>query len=241
MTNNDEQLNTADNLAEETQTAETENAAAAKPKHTKAEIILNVALWVTIAILLVAVVLRVFVFSTVEVEGDSMNPTYENHNVVTVNKVVSPKRGDVIVFYLNEVENRFLAQFAKREECQPGQPYEKLIKRIVALEGDKIWTRAIADNNGDTMYEVVIDTADGKRISEDYYVKKGETLDKTNYYIHTFAPSGLGKLKDCTEDKPFVVSEGCFFAMGDNRVNSKDSRELGEFKLSQMFGVVLDK
>ena len=243
MTINDEQLNTAEEMQQEylTTDAANENGSAVKQKHSKAEIVLNVALWVAIVVLLIAVVLRLFVFSTVEVDGDSMNPTYHHQDVVTVNKAASPNRGDVVVFYLNEVENKFLAQFAKREECQPGQPYEKLIKRVVALGGDRIWTRRAAENDGDILYELVIDTADGNRIYEDYYVKKGETLDKTNYYIHTFALSGLGNLDGYTEDKPLVISDGCFFAMGDNRVNSKDSRELGEFKLSQIFGVVLDK
>ena len=92
------------------------------------------------------------------------------------------------------------------------------------------------------MYEVVIDTADGNRLFEDYYVKKGELLDKENYYLHSdIGFTHLGKLENCTEQNPFVVSKGCFFAMGDNRTNSKDSREFGEFKMSQIFGVVLDK
>ena len=233
MTNNDEQLNIAD--------GQPNGDAAVKRKRNAVEIAINVALWVAIAVLVTAIVLRLFVFSTVEVDGASMNPTYEDKNVVTVNKAVAPKRGDVVVFYLHEVDNKFTAQFAKPEECAQGQPYEKLIKRVVALEGDKIWVQRVANNGSDEIYEVVIDTADGNRLFEDYYVKKGEKLNAANYYIHTFAQSGLGKLEGCTESDPYVVKEGCFFAMGDNRVNSKDSRELAEFKLSQLFGVVLDK
>lgn len=229
MTANDEQLNIV------------EDKPVVTKKRSKAEIVINVALWVAIAVLLVAVILRMFVFSSVQVEGASMNPTYANGNVVTVNKVITPKRGDVVVFYRNEVDNKFKAQFAKPEQCAQGQPYEKLVKRVIATAGDKIWVQRIANNGKDVLYEVVIDTADGKRTAEDYYVKNGEKLTKETYYIHSEALSDLGNLASCTEDNPFVVSEGCFFAMGDNRSNSKDSRELGEFKLSQIFGVVLDK
>lgn len=210
-------------------------------KRSKAEIVINVALWVAVVILLIAVVLRLFVFNTVAVDGASMNPTYEHGNVVTVNKATAPKRGDVVVFYLKEVENKFLAQFAKPEECRENQPYEKLIKRVVATEGDKIWAQHVSTSGDDITYRVVVDTADGNRIYEDYYVKHGETLSAETYFIHTNALSALGILADCTEDNPYIVSKGCFFAMGDNRDNSKDSREHGEFKVSQLFGVVLDK
>lgn len=254
MTNNEEQLNTVEEqlqaheqiieeaveTEEEIVNGEAKLAAIAK-RRTRAEIAVNVALWIAIVVLSVAVILRLFVFSTVEVDGLSMNPTYNSGDVVTVNKTAMPKRGDVAVFYKNEVNNKFIAQFAKREECAEGQPYEKLIKRVVALGGDKIWVQRIAEDGNDVMYEVVIDTFDGNRLFENYYVKKGEVLAQETYYLHTDKGSDLGNLKNCTESDPFVVSEGCFFAMGDNRTNSKDSRVFGEFKLTQMFGVVLDK
>ena len=250
MTTNDEQLNIVDEqadvqlyeqpLSEVNQDGEAAVPAVTK-KRSKAEIIINVALWIAVVVLLIAVVLRLFVFNTVAVSGASMNPTYEHGNIVTVNKATAPKRGDVVVFYLNEVDNKFVAQFAKPEECGENQPYEKLIKRVVATEGDKLWVQHVSTNGDEDVYQVVVDTADGNRITEDYYVKHGEALSTETYYIHANALSGLGILADCTEDKPYVVSKGCFFAMGDNRNNSKDSREHGEFKVSQLFGVVLDK
>lgn len=210
-------------------------------KRSKIEIAINIALWIAIVVLLVAVGLRLFVFSSVEVDGASMNPTYSNGDVVVANKIAKPNRGDVVVFYKNEVENKFAAQFAKREECAQGQPYEKLIKRVVALEGDKIWVQRIADSGDDVMYEVVIETVNGDTLFENCYVKNGEVLNIERFYLHSVALTDLGLLQGCTQSKPFVVSEGCFFAMGDNRVNSQDSRKFGEFKYSQIFGVVLDK
>lgn len=217
-------------------------APVARKRRSKTEIAINIALWIAIVVLLIAVVMRLFVFSTVEVDGDSMNPTYQNKDVVSVNKVIRPNRGDVAVFYKNEVENKFTAQFAPKEECALGKPYEKLIKRVVALEGDKIWVERVANDGDDVMYEVVIDTADGDIMHENYYVKKGEVLAIENYYLHTNKGwTDLGNLQKCTRNNPFVVSEGCFFALGDNRINSNDSRLFGEFKLSQIFGVVLDK
>lgn len=218
------------------------NSPAVPSKHRASEIAVNVALWITIAVLVVAVVLRLFVFNTVEVDGASMNPTYENNEVVVVNKVKKLQRGDVVVFYKNEVSNKFTAQFASREECQAGQPYEKLIKRVVATGGDKIWVQRIANSDTEVFYQVVIDAADGKRYFENYYVKRGENLPMETYYLHSGVGwTDMGVLENCTESEPFVVSDDCFFAMGDNRALSKDSRYFGEFKVSQLFGVVLDK
>lgn len=220
-----------------------EAAVPAKKTRGKVEVIINVILWIAIAVLGAIVALRLFVYNSVAVSGVSMTPTYKDGDVVVVNKLIKPERGDVVVFYLNDVDSKLKAMFAKDEECQEGQPYEKLIKRVVATEGDKIWAQRISGdgNGGDEVYQVIVLATDGKRYCEDYYVKKGESLDQENYFIHTVAPTGLGILANYSESKPFVVSKNCFFAMGDHRYNSRDSREFGEFPLTRLFGVVLDK
>lgn len=227
-----------------------EAAVPVKKTRSKIEIAINVILWIAIAVLGTIVALRLFVYNSVAVSGVSMTPTYQDGDVVVVNKLIKPERGDVVVFYLNDVDSKFKAMFAKEEECQEGQPYEKLIKRVVATEGDKIWAQRISgDGNGvDEVYQVVVQATNGKRYCEDYYVKKGETLNQSDFFIHTAKTSngetvytGLGILADYSESNPFVVSKDCFFAMGDHRYNSRDSREFGEFPLSRLFGVVLDK
>lgn len=213
-----------------------ETPARIKRKHTKTEIALNAALWVSIVVLLLAVVLRLFVFNTVAVNGDSMLPTYESGNVVTVNKVRKPKRGDVVVFYKFDIDSKFKAMFARPEQSDIGQPYEMLIKRVVAVEGDRIWVQKTVDSHNNFIYEVVIDTADGTRIFEDYYVKDGETLPK--FTINANSRAGLGNLEGHTEDNPLVVKKGCMYVMGDNRSVSDDSRgELGQVPLSRLFGI----
>lgn len=253
MTDNEQQLNIVDDeqRIDEQQAVElpvsveqqvdVEGNAVAKKKHSKWEVAVNVALWIAIVVLAIMVVLRLFVFSSVAVDGDSMNNTYKNGDVVVVNKLATPKRGDVVVIYLNDVDNKFKAQFAKDEECAQGQPYEKLIKRVVATAGDKIWAQSTNESGNNIMYRIVVDTADGNRIYEDYYVKKGDKLPADSFYVGSSYLTSLGILATCTESNPFVVSKDCIFIMGDHRYNSRDSREFGEFPLSRMFGVVLDK
>ena len=210
-------------------------------RRSKAEVVINTALWLAIIVLLVMVLLRLFVFNSIMVSGPSMNPTYENGDSVVINKANTPKRGDVVVFYLNDVDNKFAAMFAPKEESDKGGPYEKLIKRVIATAGDKIWVRRTTVIGNDVLYEVIVDPVNGDRLYENYYVKKGELIAQDIFYIHSLADSGLGILEKCTESKPFIVSKDCMFVMGDNRSDSHDSRAFGEVPVSRMFGVVLDK
>lgn len=257
MTNNDEQFNNVTETAQEEsaefspvtqQNVESVNEQGAavleqngKKKRTKTEIIINVALWVAIAVLIIAVVLRMFVYNTISVQGPSMNPTYQTNDVVTVNKTRTPKRGDVVVFYKYPVDSKFKAMFAGENKRGQGEPYELLIKRVVATEGDKIYAEAVEENTFHQSYRIVIETVQGDVIYEDYYQKKGETLPLETFLITGgHGEVGLGNLSECTKENPFVVSKNCFYAMGDNRSVSDDSRgELGEVPLSRLFGVVI--
>ena len=210
---------------------------------------IDIILWVIIIVLLVVIVARTFVVSKVTVAGESMTAAYYNEegtdhyfpsltyhdgDTVKVNMLAKPKRGDVVVFYKNAVKSKFLGKFARGDKVEPNGEYYKLIKRVVALGGDKLWLENIGGGN----YKIVILTPNGDRLYEDYYELNGEKLS-----IECFILSGynnLGSLADCTEQDPLVVEEGYFFAIGDNRVNSADSRgALGQVPLSQLFGVVV--
>ena len=214
----------------------------------------DVLLWVIIVVLLIAVFVRLFVVSNVTVSGASMtssyyndsqteqyNPamTYHDGDTVTVNKLKSPERGDVVVFYKYPVKNKFLALFASGDSTQRNGDYYKLIKRVVAIGGDKLWVEQLEENK----YRLVIETPQGDRLYEDNYRKNGEKLSAECFIMaNTDVDSGLGCLADCTESNPLVIKEGYFFAMGDNRANSDDSRgTLGQVSLSQLFGVVIQK
>ena len=212
-------------------------------------------LWLIIIVLATAILIRIFVVSNVTVSGESMtagyynlpnseyyNPdlTYHDEDVVMVNKVCKLQRGDVVVFYKYPVKSKFLAMFARGKDVEADGQYYKLIKRVVALGGDRIWL----DNEGleEGKYRLVVQTPDGTIRHEDYYRKNGTQLSADCFIISTNGKSGPGRLADCTEQNPLIIDEGYFFAVGDNRDNSADSRgELGPVPLSQLFGVVIDK
>jgi signal peptidase I len=75
-----------------------------------------------ISALLIAVVIRYFLFSPYEVNGQSMYPTLEGNELLIVNKFIynvsDPKYGDIVVFHTNEQRD--------------------FIKRIIGLPGDTI-------------------------------------------------------------------------------------------------------
>lgn len=142
------------------------------------------------------IVLLIFIFIfnlinnfiiVVQVDGASMNNTLSHGDVLFVDKNFEIERGDVIIF------DRY---------------YGKLIKRVIALEGDELYCQ-----DG----EVFIKRAGEKDFSklEEDYVK------------------GLTYNISITQ-----VKEGTVYVLGDNRENSKDSREFGAISISEINGEV---
>ena len=80
--------------------------------------------WVRSIVLaiIIAVVIRLFLFEVFLVEGSSMYPTLHNHERLIVNKATysfhEPEKGDIIVFSYS--------------------PQRDFIKRVVAVEGDTV-------------------------------------------------------------------------------------------------------
>lgn len=72
--------------------------------------------------LVIALLIKNFVFTLVQVEGDSMLPTLQNSNRLYVNRFMyTPEKGDIIIF---------------KPADDPKRPY---IKRVIATEGDTVY------------------------------------------------------------------------------------------------------
>ncbi|MCM1289545.1 MAG: signal peptidase I [Corallococcus sp.] len=242
----------ADESSQDFDTGEkaTSGGTAAQNRKRKISKILTVLLVVAIVVFVGCLLLKWFWVSNIGVSGISMMPNYENGDVVWVNKAVTPKRGDVIVFYVKSV-NKFLGEFATGADAKSGGQYEKYIKRVVAVGGDSIWWEKVDDKR----CVLVIKTADGKIIRENegdnvyyrhgkqaqFYTESGGELstvpyfqiplnDKNNLYAHD------------SEETAFTVKEDHVFVMGDNRYASEDSRssKLGTVWLDKLYGVVIN-
>ena len=134
--------------------------------------------------------------------------------VEKVSKVMRPlKRGDIVVFYPPDerLKKDVFSVFSRLTGifCKD----IAYIKRIIGVEGDKFEIKQ--DNNGD-WYVYINDIP----LDEPYILSKSD-----------WTP--------CRDDMycgPFVIPEGQYFMMGDNRSNSQDSRFWGFLPKERVIG-----
>ena len=135
---------------------------------------------VSIAIaVIVALVIRTYIFTLVRVDGQSMEPTLSHGDVLYTNRFMyEPQNGDIVIF---------------RPTHSPETPY---VKRVIAVAGQTVTVNAEA-------HTVVVD---GRILPEDY-IKEPLLSAGTMKY-------------------PVTVPDGYIFVLGDNRNNSRDSRDV---------------
>ena len=140
------------------------------------------------------ILLFMFVFRYVSVEGESMLNTFQDKDKLVIsNLAYTPKTGDIVVV---------------KSSPKP------LIKRVIAVGGQKVRID----------YENWAVYVDGKKLDETY-VRRIAGVDMSN---SPNTPAG-----------EFEVEEGKIFVMGDNRNNSLDSRQLGQFSTNDILGRVI--
>lgn len=131
------------------------------------------------------------------------------------------------------------------------QKVEFLIKRIVACPGDTItfYLTYVNEDSTKYYYDISVTKPNGtavelneeKYIKEPMYLAKPENIDYTyTGFYKKFAPVLLDdSITDLSMRKVSVtISENCYFAMGDNRNDSSDSRYFGEINYNDICGNV---
>ena len=162
---------------------------------------------------------RLFLWLPVQVEGHSMDPTLADGQRVIVLKHTSIERFDIVV--AKEVENGKTKQ---------------IVKRIIGMPGDTI------------TYQNDKLTINGKEVKEEYLKEfhaafAKDKLQKEYAYSDYFQQLAKeSKAFTVNADKNTTLSvtvpEGKYFLLGDNRIVSKDSREVGYFDKSALVGEV---
>lgn len=137
-------------------------------------------------IVLAVLIIRTYIVTPAIVDGDSMNNTLLDGQIVILNKITY-RFNDVNRFDIVVIENR--------------EDNDKIIKRIIGLPNEKI-----------------------RYIDNKLYIN--DKLIETNL-----------SFKD-TKDFEYETKNGEYFVLGDNRVVSKDSRILGNFKKEDIVGKV---
>jgi len=149
---------------------------------------------------------RIFVFQAFKIPTGSMEDNLKIGDHIVVNKFIYGPKGDGPIgrlFPLREVRRGDIIVFR-----YPLQPETDFVKRVVGLPGDTITVR-------DKKVSV-----NGKPLDEPYVVYD----DPQTYPASELLPEPY---RSRDQFGPYHVPEGQYFAMGDNRDRSSDSRYWG--------------
>ena len=162
---------------------------------------------------------RLFLIQPVSVDGHSMDPTLADGERLIVLRTAKIDRFDIVV--------------AKEKE---GNKTKEIVKRVIGLPGDTITYK------DDVLY------VNGKKTDEPYldkYQKAFEDDDLQDIYSYNTLFQQLAEssdafttAKDGSTEFTVKVPKNQYFLLGDDRIVSKDSREVGSFKKSDIVGEV---
>jgi len=171
-------------------------------------------------ILLLVFVIRTFLIEPFKIPSGSMMPTLIAGDFIAVNKfayglrlpvfnkliykIGSPQRGDVFVFHY------------------PKDSSIDYIKRVIGVPGDTIRyeSKKLFINNQELSQSYLGEYE--YQLNADLSLKAKEFLETNNNLSHSILIHDIP-----SETIEFTVPEGHYFAMGDNRDNSSDSRVWG--------------
>lgn len=209
--------------------------------------------------ILCALVLRAFFFEAFKIPSGSMEPTLLAGDHLFVNKLrygvripfttkfvlnfAKPQRGEVVVFrfpaedarqYVREQREAAAAQGEQLAECILTFEEKDFIKRIIGLPGDEVEGRGSRILvNGEPLARTPVGRSPApERTGQTAYYSL-ETIDGRTHEIREDSPPGYDDGRDFG---PITVKEGHFFAVGDNRDNSADSRCWGQVPMENIKG-----
>lgn len=177
----------------------------------------EIAEWILtiIAAVLIALVIRSFVFEPVRVDGDSMNHTLASNEILFVSKLDYASTW-LCLPWQNSEDQEKAARITTGGDperfdvviCRyPGRGDTNFVKRVIGLPGDTVELR-------DGYLFINGEKYDEPYISDEY----------RGGWLNTFGP--------------YTVPDGEYFVMGDHRNDSNDSRSVGSLSRGMIIGHV---
>jgi signal peptidase I len=195
-----------------------------RPKETLPESIAGIA-----SVLVVGLFILTFVVQHFEIPSSSMENTLLIGDHVFVDRLTPTGKGPMSwLFPYRDVHRGDIAVFLTP---RPGDEGMYLVKRIIGVPGDHIRLR-----NG-TVYLNGVAQAEPYKIRDGSYDPyRDEFPSVAPYGIGNFPPRWRETLQRSIQNGDLVVPPGHYFAMGDNRDNSLDSRYWGFVPRENMIG-----
>ncbi|HXF90313.1 MAG TPA: signal peptidase I [Candidatus Nitrosotenuis sp.] len=179
---------------------------------------------------IIAMFVRTFMFQPFNIPSGSMYPTLMVGDFLFVSKYSYGYSRYSLPFAPNIIEGRIWSSQPERGQVvvftNPKDTSFDYIKRLVGLPGDRIQViQGVLHINGEPVklekiddYHMIDDKTHRLKVMPQYI----ETLPNgVKHHILKAKPFGEGDLDNTPE---YVVPEGHYFMMGDNRDNSQDSR-----------------
>ncbi len=178
-----------------------------------------------------ALFFRYFIGTPTKVKSVSMNPTLIENDTLVLNRLTKtlkkmPNRGDIITFEAPSIDR---IEFKNVDFSNPVAIYNNEPTTFIG----KLFYYGLDAGKKSYIKRVIALPGEHLEIKNDKVYINGALLDEPYLDSSVKTTSMDGAFYD------FIVPDGCVFAMGDNRSDSKDCRVFGCIPLNKIEGTVL--